>query len=143
MKTIVACPSCQQLSRVDIQKAQTLTPKCGKCKIELKLHKAVQEATLLTLNTLIGQASMPVVVDFWAPWCGPCRSFAPTFEQASLEFGDKFIFAKVNTEQYPEAAAPHDIRGIPTLVVFRNGTELTRQSGAMPLPMFKNFLQQL
>lgn len=143
MKTITICISCNTLNRINLEKAESQTPKCGHCQQGISLHGAVLDATPAALNHLIAKAKNPIIVDFWAPWCGPCLAFAPTFEAASKEFAEQFTFIKLNTEQFNEGSQQYNIRGIPTLIVFKNGNEMKRQSGAMPLPMLRSFLQQL
>ncbi|NJD05155.1 MAG: thioredoxin, partial [Methylococcaceae bacterium] len=81
--------------------------------------------------THIGRSDIPVLVDFWAPWCGPCRSMAPHFKRAAERLEPRFRLAKLNTEEYPEIAGQFGIRSIPTLILFRGGREVARQSGAM------------
>jgi thioredoxin 2 len=141
MNTLVVCAKCEKVSRVQIDRAEQARPICGNCKTELPYHHGVQSVSGTGLTKLLRTSDRPVVVDFWAEWCGPCKMFAPTFQAAAQEMGGKFIFVKLDTEASPDAAQAFGIRGIPTLIVFKNGQELTRQSGAMPLPMFRNFLQ--
>src|SRR5690606_19317797 len=86
--------------------------------------------------------SLPVVVDFWAPWCGPCRQFAPTFEAASQALEPRARLVKVNTEDQPGLAQRYGIRSIPTLMIFRDGREVARVSGALPASQFKSWVQQ-
>lgn len=142
MNTIVVCPKCEKLNRVALDKAMNASPTCGACKSELPLRDGVQDISSKALAKLLRSADRPVVVDFWAPWCGPCRAFAPTFKTAAGELGRQFIFAKLNTEEFPDAGQSFQIRGIPTLIVFNSGKEVDRQSGAMPLPMLKEYLSQ-
>ena len=136
VNTLVICPKCEKLNRVTLVEASKAVPICGNCKTVLPLHHGVQDINGLALAKLVTIANRPVIVDFWAEWCGPCKAFAPTFMAAAQQLGGQIIFAKLNTEAFPEAAQKYQIRGIPTLIVFKNGVEVDRQSGAMPLPMF-------
>lgn len=142
MDTLVVCPKCEAVNRVGLPRADQSQAVCGRCKTELPLQGGVQELSQSTLNILMNKSSRPVVVDFWAPWCGPCRSFAPVYQQAALDLAGKMVLTKLNTEAYPAAGDIYHIKGIPTLVVFVNASEVGRQSGAMPLPSLIEFLKR-
>lgn len=142
MNTLVICSKCGKANRVPLGVAGKGAPICGACKSDLPLHGAVQEVDLVRLKKLVESADRPVVVDFWASWCGPCRMFAPVFSKTAEARSDRYIFAKLNTEEAPEASAVYGIRGIPTLIVFKGGREIDRQPGAMPEPMFDQYLNR-
>lgn len=143
MHTMTVCPHCQSVNKISAEKLKTQKPVCGKCGQEIHLHGAASELSFQDLMKLKDKTDLPIVVDFWAPWCGPCRMFAPTFEQASKDLLGKAILVKINTEKYPEASQSFNIRGIPSLVVLKNGREAARQSGAFPLPQFKSWLSSV
>lgn len=142
MDTLAICPKCSSLNRVDLVRAASVVPICGKCRADLPLKDGIQELGGPALLKLIEKSSRPVVVDFWAPWCGPCRAFAPTYAQAAKELGSKVVFVKLNTEAHPDAGAGFEIKSIPTLAVFKNGREQDRQSGAMPLATLLEYLRR-
>lgn len=141
-KTLALCPACGGVNRVPFEAPVGKAPVCGKCKTELPVHDGVNELSATDLAKLIQKSPLPVAVDFWAPWCGPCKVFAPTFKEAAKQFAEKIVFAKVNTEAHPSASTSYGVRGIPTVALFKNGVEKGRQSGAMPLSDFVAWLKQ-
>jgi thioredoxin 2 len=126
---IVVCPHCHAPNRVPSERLAN-EGSCGKCKGALFAGKPV-ELDEAAFDRHISRSDLPVVVDFWAPWCGPCRSMAPAFAQAAKSLEPRYRLAKVNTEEQQQLAARFGIRSIPTIAIFRNGHEIARQAGAM------------
>lgn len=125
----VACPACHALNRVPAARLQD-APVCGRCKQPLfAAHPIALDTAGFERHAM--QSDLPVMVDFWAPWCAPCRMMAPQFEAAARELEPGFRLAKVDTEAQPELGARFDIRSIPTLALFQGGREIARRSGAM------------
>ncbi len=131
MKIIVPCTSCYKINNVDLEKSLTARAICANCKSYLTIHDGIQDVNGQAFKKLIANSKMPVVVDFWASWCGPCKSFAPIFKAVAQDMREHIIFAKFNTEEDQASAITYNIRGIPTLIVFNNGVEVDRQSGVI------------
>jgi thioredoxin 2 len=125
----VVCPHCSTTNRVPRERLRD-GPACGKCKRPL-FDGRPAELDATRLERQIAASDIPLVVDFWAPWCGPCRMMAPHFERAARELEPQVRLAKLNTEDEQAAAARYNIRSIPTLIAFKGGREVARQSGAM------------
>jgi thioredoxin 2 len=126
----LTCLACGQANRVP-DDALGRGPKCAVCGAGLLPDHPV-EVDAATLDKAARGDGLPLIVDFWAPWCGPCRSMAPEFAKAAQGFAGRARFVKLNTEAEPAAGARHNIRAIPTMVKFAGGREVARQSGAMP-----------
>jgi thioredoxin 2 len=137
--TYVPCESCGMLNRVK-QVPSGISPVCGKCKAGLAYHDGVVEVLDRGFSVLVAKAPVPIIVDFWAEWCGPCRFFAPVFEKVAKERFGEAVFARLNTESAPMTAQTHRITAIPTIAAFSNGRELHRETGAFPEPALLQFL---
>jgi thioredoxin 2 len=139
--TFSECPQCKSLNKLSSEKAIQKKPICGKCGAELNLHGLVSDISTLNFRKILDKTEGLIVVDFWASWCGPCKSYAPEYEKASLQ-NQQVIFLKINTESEQELAAQYGIRGIPCTVLIKNGKEIRRQSGAMSAEQVRFFLNQ-
>lgn len=136
------CPRCLKVNKVNLATASMKAPACGACGTSLDFDHGVTNLSGAQVQKLIEKSPLPVVIDFWAPWCGPCRSFAPTFSATAEDLQGQYVFVKVNTEQDPQAGVRFGVRGIPTIAVFHQGKELDRQAGALPAEHFKHWLRQ-
>jgi thioredoxin 2 len=135
----LVCPACGQLNRVPHGRLGD-DPVCGKCK------RALLPAHPVGLDDdrferYVTRNELPVVVDFWAAWCGPCKAMAPVFERAAADYAGRILFAKLDTDAGPRTAGAWNIRSIPTLIVFRQGQEVARQAGALDAARLRAFLQ--
>jgi thioredoxin 2 len=134
----IPCPHCSALNRVPEDRLGE-HPVCGRCKQPLFAGKPVT-LTADNFDAVAARGDLPVVIDFWAPWCGPCLSFAPVFAEAATSLEPKLRLAKVDTEAQPALAQRFGIRSIPTLLVMRNGREVARQAGALNGMQLRQFL---
>lgn len=140
MSLNLSCPHCAVTNRAPAERLGD-GPKCGRCKEKL-FTGTPQTVTAANLNGLLNSNDIPVLVDCWASWCGPCQQFAPIFDQAARQFEPKLRLAKLDTEAEQGIAAAWQIRSIPTLILFRSGREVARLNGAMPLAQLKQWLAQ-
>ncbi len=128
--THVACPHCAALNRIPSARLGE-DPVCGRCGQAL-LDGRPLALTDADFERVVARTELPVIVDLWAPWCGPCRSMAPAFEQAARELKGRALLVKVDTDANPHTAARFQVRSIPTLLKLQQGREVARLSGAMP-----------
>ena len=134
----IACPHCNAVNRVPAGRLAD-QPGCGKCKRPLTTGKPVN-LTDSSFAAHVERSDLPIVVDFWAAWCGPCKMMAPHFERAAAALEPNVRFGKLDTDANPQTASRFGIRSIPTIILFKNGREAARQSGAMDSSALKNWI---
>ncbi len=139
---IVPCSSCGKKNRIPFDRAAT-TAQCGSCGTDMAASNApINIENDAAFDKLVSASQVPVVVDFWAPWCQPCRSVAPEFEKVAASSGGRYLVAKVDTEALPTLGGRFQIRSIPAMVVFSNGSEIARTAGARPANAIDAFVRQ-
>lgn len=136
----MTCLECAAVNRVPADRLSA-GPKCGTCGAKLNDGK-VRALDPATLAKAMKNDDVPLLVDFWAPWCGPCRQMAPAFEQTARALAPQARLAKINTEDHPKVSQKFAIRGIPALILFQGGREVKRVAGAMPATAIEKFVRQ-
>ena len=143
-KQIITCPSCGAKNRVSTSQVERgLAPVCGRCKAALPVSSEPIEATDANFAKVVEESPLPVLVDAWAPWCGPCKLIAPTIDQLASELAGRVRVVKLNVDENPRTAARLNISGIPALLVFKDGQEVDRLVGIHPKPEIAQRLQRV
>lgn len=135
---VVPCAACGRPNRVDLQRTEN-RPTCGACASALTLDQPIH-ADDANLEQIVREATVPVIVDFYADWCAPCRMMAPAFAELAKRQAGRALVVKVDTDRSPTMAIRHAIRGIPTVIAFRDGQEAMRQVGAVPLARLEQLI---
>ncbi|HUR33391.1 MAG TPA: thioredoxin [Vicinamibacterales bacterium] len=139
---LVPCGHCGRTNRIAFDKLDHAA-RCGQCKEEVRAGTVPLEVSRSAdFDQLVSHSAVPVVVDYWAPWCGPCRMVAPELEKVAGRGAGRFLVVKVNTDALSDLGARYAIRSIPTLAVFVGGREVTRTTGARPAPEIEAFIAQ-
>lgn len=139
---LVPCPACGKTNRIAFDKLAH-TARCGHCKAQVDpTGSPLEVGRALDFDQLVSQSAIPLVVDYWAPWCGPCRVVAPELDKVAARAGGRYFVVKVNTDVLSELGQQHAIRSIPTLAVFAGGREIGRTTGARPAADIEAFVAQ-
>lgn len=131
MSNLIVCPSCGAKNRIPAEKKH-LTPKCGRCGTHLSVPGVVIELTDQNFQQVVNSSTLPVLVDFYSPTCGPCHSLAPVIEQLAGQYAGRAVICKLDTSLHQMSAARFQIRGVPTLIFFKNGQSVDQVVGAVP-----------
>jgi thioredoxin 2 len=138
---VVACRHCNQKNRLLYERLDSEV-RCAQCKQPLAIAEPLTVRTSADFDRLVEHTSLPVLVDYWAPWCGPCRMVAPELQKVATRQAGRVLVVKVNTDELPDLGQRFGIRSIPTLAIFARGREITRASGARPAPEIESWLEQ-
>ena len=138
--SVFRCSQCGQINRIREPQDGSRTPRCGKCKAALDTSGAPQDVDSKSLSSAIRNSPVPVLVDLWAPWCGPCRMVAPVLDAVGRERKGELMVLKLNSDDNPDVSAKLQIRGIPTMLLYKGGKEHARQAGAMSKPQLGSWL---
>jgi thioredoxin 2 len=139
-RVTISCPFCLTLNRVDLSRTAD-GPKCGKCARPILLDRPIRVSDQ-DLERVIADAEVPVLVDFYADWCGPCKMMAPVFDDIAHQRAGDVLVAKLDTDRNPTMAVKYSIRGIPTLIAFAGGREVAREVGAVPRPRLDALIER-
>jgi len=136
---VVRCRKCGTKNKVNLSMINS-GPKCGKCGEKLFIPDSAMEINEAQFDEEVLKETIPTVVDFWAPWCGPCRMVSPILEEIAKGYPGRIKVVKINTDENPTIASQFGIQGIPTIILFRNGHEIDRLVGAVPRDHIERFL---
>lgn len=139
-KATLRCQFCQSWNKVDLTRAAD-RPKCGKCGKPMLLDRPIHLDDE-TFSRTISESAVPVFVDFYADWCGPCKMMAPSVDKLAADYIGRALIAKLNTDESQKTSMSFSVRGIPTSIVFEGGKEIARQTGAVPYPALESMLKQ-
>lgn len=141
---LVRCPSCGVTNRVPLERLREgLTPVCGRCKTRIPIALEPVTVTDATFPEQVERSPVPVLVDLWAPWCGPCRTLAPVIDELALEMAGRVRFSKLNIDENPATTQRFAVRSIPTLLVLVAGKEVDRIVGVQPKSEIRRRLERL
>lgn len=137
-RAVVRCPFCSTLNRVDLARVEQ-HPKCAECGKPILLDRPLS-ITDADLDRIVAESEVPVIIDFYADWCAPCKAMAPVFDELARERRGHALVLKLDTDRNPQATQRFGVRGIPTLIVFRGGREVGREVGAVPRDRLRTLL---
>ena len=136
----VPCSKCRAINRVLIERLNA-GPHCAKCKAGLSLNQPLEIADQKQFDQVVMESGLPVLVDFWAAWCGPCQSMHSVMEELAGRGAGSYLVARVNTDDFPAISARFGIKGVPTFILFHEGREVSRQVGAVPIQNIESMIQ--